>query len=295
MPSTRINKVKSSVSSEVCWWGQTRLALEEVFRKPRLTGTFPFTAGYDVLTWPSAVVAALTVALNILGVNYSLGVKLSVNIFDISIVRIIKCFLTTTCNIISPIWMICNHKCVLQILKSIASVERELDKASLKWNWKFKHIPFFLLPGILAVLTIAQSTWFYLESNFLNSFSFTIVVIIIYPLLSHVWQYCYLHDVLRSLMNAISELGDVDSFVNCYHALVLAYRAVDKLYGIQIIIYCMLSMQVVIHSLHYTFSDNAFDFMFVCQILWTCFYTFVLLLIIRGCNSSMAEVSYFLF
>lgn len=295
MPSTRIKKGKSKVVLEVCWWGQTRIILEEVFRKPRLMGTFPFNTGYDVLIWPSAVVAVLTVIFNFLGVIYSMNIVLNVNIFNIPLARFVKGVLTTTCNISSPIWMTRNHKCVIILLRSVASVEKELDKVSVKWDQKHKDIPFFLFHVIIVLITIFQGVWLYLRINILSAISLVAVVICVCPNLSYIWQYLTLHNALRSLMNRISEIDDVDSFVYCYHALVLAYRAVDELYGLQIIIYFLMAMQAIVHSLHFTFSDNIFDGFFICQILWTWFYTVIVFLMVKRCNSSVTEVGYFIF
>ncbi|CAH1404149.1 unnamed protein product [Nezara viridula] len=233
------------VGLELCWWRETRLTLEEVFRKPRVMGTFPFTTVYEVIIWPSAVVGFISAILNIIGVYYSLHVELEASIFGLPIGRLAKAIVTTVSNVSHPIWMIGNHKCVIQLLRSIASVENELDKKSLKWNRKHT--------------------------------------------LSYIWQYLSLHDVLRSLMNRISELDDAESFVNSYHSLVTAYRAVDKLYGLQLIVYFIMAMIDIVHSLHFTFSKNELDWLFICQVLWTCYYSFIVFLIVEKCNSSVAQ------
>ncbi|KAE8573454.1 Gustatory receptor 120a [Halyomorpha halys] len=289
MPSTPSNKDASMVALELCWWGKTRQVLEEVFRKPRLTATFPFTNSYDALLWPSVVLDIVGITLSIIGVYYSLNFELDVNIFNVPLIRILKSVLSTTFNTFSPLWMIFNHKYLIKLLKSISSVDKELENASLKWKRKHFGIPFFVLPSIMIIITLAHSVVLYLKLDLLDAFAFVIVIISSCPIMSYLWQYLALHDVLSSLMNRIRELDDANSFVNCYHSLVIAYRSVDQLYGLQILIYFFKGMQSVIHSLHFNFSKNKFDFLFICQILWACFHSIILLLLIRRCNSSVVQ------
>lgn len=270
---------------------QARLVLEEVFRVPRLTGTFPFSKGYHIRLWPTICMAIIGTVYSLISIAYGKNVIMNLIIIKVQLVRIIKGSLTTINNISSPIWMIRNRKLLIKLLKLISSVEKELDNASLKWNWKRDRLPFFLFPVMLVVITIIQSIWIYQNNDILPSFSFTSLIVSVFPPMSYLWQYITLHDLLTSLMVRIGELDDVDTFVNCYHSLVLAYRAVDKLYGLQIMNYLILSTQAILHSLHFIFSNHDFYLMTVCQILWTFFYSAMLLIIIRSCNSSVAQVS----
>ncbi|KAE8573456.1 Gustatory receptor 120c [Halyomorpha halys] len=279
---TTCSPKKSTVTLE-----RTSLGLEEVFRKPRLAGTFPFTSGYNILLWPSAVMAIICILCSIIGVCYSKYVKLDIIAFNIPLIRIIRSILTTIYNILSPLWMIHNHKSLSKLLRSIYFVEKELNKASLKW--KRNHLSFFWIPSMVGVIAIIQCLWMYKDNNLFTTFSFIFVTFSAFPSMSYMWQYLTLHDVLMSLLIRISELEDSDFFVNCYHSLVVAYRTIDKLYGLQIMIFFIMAMFSSLHSLHFAFSKDKFNFMIVCQILWTCYYTTIILLLIKRCSSSVTQ------
>ncbi|CAH1404148.1 unnamed protein product [Nezara viridula] len=284
-------KTTAIIALELCWWEQTRLLLEDIFRKPRLTGTFPFTTGYDIRLWPALLVAVVSIAFNIAGITYAKQVRMNLYIFNIQLIRTVKATITTSYNIFSPLWMIKNHESIIKLLRMISSVEKELDKVSLKWKFKRHRLPFSLVPAIATIISIIQCLWLYQNNEFFTAFSLISVIICAYPAMSYVWQYLTLHDVLRSLMIRIGQLDDADSFVYCYHSLVVAYRAIDKLYGLQMMIYSIMAFQAILHSLHFVFSNGDFFVMTVCQILWASFYSVIVLLIIRKCNSSLAQVS----
>ncbi|KAE8573455.1 Gustatory receptor 120b [Halyomorpha halys] len=282
-------KKKSTVTLELCWWEQTRLALEEVFRKARLTGTFPFTSGYNILLWPSAAMAIICIICSIIGLCYSKYVKLDIIAFNILLIRSVRSILTTINNILLPLWMIHNRKSLSKLLRSIYFVEKELNKASLEWKWKRNYLSFFMIPSMAGVIAIIQCLWLYKDNDFFTALSFIFVTFSAFPSMSYMWQYLTLHEVLVSIMIRISELEDSDFFVNCYHSLVVAYRAIDKLYGVQIIIFFIMAMFSSLHSLHFAFSKDKFDFMIVCQILWACYYATIILLIIKRCSSSITQ------
>ncbi|CAH1404147.1 unnamed protein product [Nezara viridula] len=218
-------------------WEQTRLVLEGVFSVPRLTGTFPFSTGYEVLFWPSVLVHIVVIILSLLCISLIPYIDPDYchrgGLLYIFVVRIVKCTTASIYNILSPLWMIYNHKCLKKLLRNVTSVEKEMGNGSLKLNCKHKHLPFLFFPVIGSVIVLMQFVFLYLKCGFLCAFSLAIVVLVPFPALSYVWQYLALHDVLRSLMVRISKLDEADSFVNSYHSLVMAYRAVDKLYGLQ--------------------------------------------------------------
>ncbi|CAH1404151.1 unnamed protein product [Nezara viridula] len=313
MTTTRTNKEKPRVDMELCWWGNTRLALDEVLKKPRLTGTFPFSAGEvgqsirhvhfsgeskfqiefgtELAGRDEAFEGDIQEATThrIIGIDYSRNMEMTTYAFDVTFVRIVKSITSTIYNISSPVWMICNHKSLIKLVRLMASVEKELDKASLKLNLK-PQLSFFLFPAMATVIAIAQCLWLYRKNDFLPAFSLGSIILGLLPSMSYLWQYLALHDVLRSLMHKIRKLDDTECFVNSYHSLILAYRAIDKLYGLQILMSFIISMLSILHSLHFTFS-RTFDIMMVCQLLWTNFYSSLALLIIRKCVSSVEKVS----
>ncbi|KAE8573457.1 Gustatory receptor 120d [Halyomorpha halys] len=286
MPNIRNSKVPV-FALELCWWEQTRLLMEEIFRKPRLIGTFPFTNGYNIALWPSIALVAAVISLSLLSISFIPKMELKGNYINVVMVWILRGIIATLYNILSPLWMVYNHKCLIKCLRLISSVVKKLDKATQ--TCKRKLISFFLFPAIGTTITVAHCIFLYHTDGIISAFSLIIVVICTCPTMSYVWQYLTLHDVLRSLMIRISNLRDVDDFVNCYHSLVLAYRSMNKLYGLQIMIYFVMAMRSVLHSLYFTFTNEEFDTMTTFQILWASFSSAMVLLIIRRCNASVAQ------
>ncbi|KAE8573458.1 Gustatory receptor 120e [Halyomorpha halys] len=274
---------------ELCWWEQTRVVLEEVFRMPRLTATFPFNTCYDVRAWPPAVLVVIVVTLSLLSVGFTPETELRAKIFNLFVFRTMKGIVATIYNIVSPLWMISNHKCLIKILRSVATVQKELDKASLKWNYKSMHFSFFLLPAVWYTIALGNGGSLYLKNGFFSAFTFATVVLSSCTTMSYMWQYVSLHDVLRSLMMSISQLEDTDSFVNCYYSIVLAYRAIDKLYGLQIMINIVWMMLCILHRLHTIFMNKGLDVITFFSSAWFFFYSGMIIQIIKTCNYSVRQ------
>lgn len=152
---------------------------------------------------------------------------------------------------------------MIQTLRSVVHVEKELENVTPKWSYTPKLTVMFTFLIASSSLFVFQSAIYYETSSEVS-------------------------EVPR-----VKELQNPGDIVHSYHSVIVAFRAVDKIYGLQIMTYFLLASIISLLSLQFTFTYcSEISTLLVIQVLRICLFSVHMLLVIQTCTASINEVLY---